>query len=81
MAAKKKTSTKNPGTERFEITLEIETGNLIHRKFNNLKELVEFATEYTNNPEKIIEEITPKQNRKQTEEQAGFYDVDDEDDW
>ena len=80
MAAKKKTSTKNPSTERFEITLEIETGNLIHRKFNNLKELVGFATEYTNNPEKIIEEITPKQNRKQTEEQASFYDVDDEDD-
>jgi len=70
----------NPKITNFEITFEIETGNLIYRKFNDLEELLEFINDNASNPEKIIEEITPKQNRKQTEEQAGFYDVDDEDD-
>ena len=62
---KKKTSlSKQPNIKRFEITLEIETGNLIHRKFDNLKDLAEFAKEYANDPQKILEEITPKRNMK-----------------
>lgn len=60
-------SSKQPKIRRCKITLHIESGNLIHREFDNLKELAEFATEYTNNPEKILDEITPKQNRKQIE--------------
>jgi len=72
----------NPKINNFEITLEIETGNLIYRKFNDLEELLEFINENTNNPEKIIEEISPKQRKRKIGEQASFYDIDeDEDDW
>jgi hypothetical protein len=71
----------NPKTRSFELTLEIETGNLIYRKFNDLEELIEFIKEDANDPRWILEEITPKRNKK-IEEQAGFYEVEeDEEDW
>ena len=64
IAMKKKPSPKLPKIKEFEITLEIESGNLIHRKFDNWEDLAAFAKEYTNNPQKILEEITPKRNKK-----------------
>lgn len=71
----------NPKIRNYEITLEIETGNLIYRKFNDFEELVEFIKEDANNPQKILEQITPKRNRK-IEEQASFYEAEeDEEDW
>lgn len=74
-------SPKPPKIKRFEITLEIETGNLIHRKFDNWDDLAKFAKECANNPQWILEETTPKRNKK-IGEQASSYEVeDDEEDW
>ena len=50
--------------KNYEITLEVETGNLIHRKFDNKKDWLKFINEYANNPKKILEEITPKTRKK-----------------
>lgn len=47
----------------FEITLEIETGNLIHKKFDTLEELAEFAKEYASSPTNILDAISPKPNK------------------
>lgn len=72
----------NPKINNFEITFEIETGNLIYRKFKDLEELLEFISENANNPTKILEQISPKQNKKQIGEQMGFYDTEeDEEEW
>jgi len=81
MTAMNKTSPKKTKTKRFEITLELETGNLIHRKFDNLDDLAKFAKEFANNPEKILAEITPKRNKK-IGEQSSFYEIEEDDeDW
>jgi len=50
--------------KNYQITLEIETGNLIHRKFNNKEDLLKFLHDYANNPKKIFEVITPKAKKK-----------------
>ncbi len=71
---------QNPKINNYEITFEIETGNLIYRKFKDVEELLEFINENANNPKKILEEITPKHNKKQIGEQMGFYEVEEDDD-
>jgi hypothetical protein len=63
MTKKNLLSPKRP-TKQFGITLEVESGNLIHRKFDNLRDLVEFVKVYVNDPQKILDEITPKRNKK-----------------
>ena len=79
MTSKIKSSFTKP--KHFEITLEIETGNLIHRKFDNLEDLAKFVKECANNPQWILKEITPKRNKK-ISEQPSFYDTEeDEEDW
>ncbi len=40
-------------SKNFEITFEIETGNLIHRRLDSLEELTEFVKEYANNSKKF----------------------------
>ena len=60
MTPKKKTSSKQSKIKQIEITLEIETGNLIYRKFNNKEDLLNFVNEYAQNPAKIRELISPK---------------------
>lgn len=50
--------------KNYEITLEVETGNLIYRKFDNKKDLLKFIHAYANDPKKILEEITPKIKKK-----------------
>jgi hypothetical protein len=67
----------NPKISNFEITLEIETGNLIYKKFNDLEELLDFITENTQNPQKILDEISPKVSNKKVQEQMGFYDAEE----
>lgn len=69
----------NPKINNFEITLEIESGNLIYRKFNDLEELLDFINENTQDPQKIVNEITPKQNSKKIGEQMEFYHTDEDD--
>ena len=82
MTKKKKPSPKQSMTKSIEITLEIETGNLIHRKFDNKEDLLNFVNEYTQNPAKIRELISPKKKSRKIGEQAGFYDgANDDDDW
>lgn len=81
MNNKRKSPPTSPKVKRFGITLEIETGNLIHREFDNWEDLVKFAEEYADNPQWILEQITPKRNRK-IGEQSSFYEAEeDEEDW
>ena len=47
-----------------EISLEINTGNIIHEKFDNLEDALKFVNEYAHNPAKILERITPKKKSK-----------------
>lgn len=70
----------NPRINNFEITLEVETGNLIYRKFKDLEELLDFINQNATDPAKILDEISPKSSRKQIGEQMGFYETDEDDD-
>ncbi|MCC7187188.1 MAG: hypothetical protein IT312_00485 [Anaerolineales bacterium] len=73
---------RSPKINSFEITFEIETGNLIYRKFNDLEELLEFINQNAQNPDKILDEISPKQSGRKTGEQSSFYDTEEDDeDW
>ncbi len=69
----------NPKINNFEITLEVETGNLIYRKFKDLEELLDFINQNVTDPAKILEEISPKPTKRQIDEQMGFYDADEDD--
>lgn len=72
---------ENPKIKAFEITLEIETGNLIHKSFNDVEELYDFIQSNVQDPAKIRELISPKKAKK-IGEQAGFYDYsNDDDEW
>ncbi|MBI1881581.1 MAG: hypothetical protein HYR94_25655 [Chloroflexi bacterium] len=56
-----------PGTlpiQNFEISLQIETGNIIYEKFEDLEDLLNFIQEYSQNPAKILERITPKKRQE-----------------
>ena len=70
----------NPKVTNFEIDLEIETGNLIHKSFKDLEGLIDFINETAQNPAKIKEFITPKKRDRKIGEQTGFYVVDNDDD-
>jgi len=54
----------NPRINTFEITLEVETGNLIYRKFKDLEELLDFINKDVTDPAKIFEEISPKPTKR-----------------
>lgn len=51
-----------PTIKSVEISLHIETGNIIYEKFENLEDLLNFLLEYQN-PAKILERITPKKRQ------------------
>lgn len=81
MTNKKKPSTKKHKVT-YEITAEIVTGNLIHRKFDNPEDLLEFVNKTLRDPEKILEIITPKRGKRKIGEQMGLYETEDDDeDW
>jgi len=63
---------KNPKISAYEITLEIETGNLIHKGFNDVEELYDFIQTNVQNPAKIRELISPKKRTKKIGEQAAL---------
>ena len=73
----------SPKIKTFEITLEVETGNLIHKSFNDVEELFDFVQSNVQNPARIRELISPKKRVKKVGEQSTFYDVknNDDDDW
>ena len=67
---------------KIELSLEVATGNLIYKTFDNLDDLVKFLNETARNPEKIREIISPKKRSGKVSEQMGFYDTEeDDDDW
>jgi hypothetical protein len=72
-----------PKIRAFEITLEVETGNLIHKSFGDLEELLDFIQNNAQNPARIRELISPKKRTRKIGEQSGFYieTSDDDDDW
>lgn len=73
---------ESPKISAFEITLEIETGNLIHKSFNDVEELYDFIQNNVQNPAKIRELISPKKRTKKIGEQSGFYiGTNDDDEW
>jgi hypothetical protein len=49
-----------PPIQKFEISLQIATGNIIYEKFEDPEDVLNFIQEYTQNPAKILERITPK---------------------
>ncbi len=72
----------NPKINTFEITLEIETGNLIHKSFEDVEELFDFIQNSVQDSAKIRELISPKKRAKKIGEQSAFYnDMNDDDDW
>lgn len=82
MTKKKNPLPKHLKINQFEITLQVETGNLIHKTFNDLEELLDFINQTASDSEKIREIISPKKRAGKIGEQMGFYDVeDDDDDW
>ncbi len=73
---------ESPQIKTFEITLEVETGNLIHKSFDDLEDLLDFIQNNAQNPAKIKELISPKKRKRKIGEQSGFYiDTSDNDDW
>lgn len=51
---------QNPRIVRFEISLQIDSGNVIHQSFKDLEEAYTFIETYMNKPEAILEVITPR---------------------
>ena len=71
-----------PKISAFEITLEIETGNLIHKSFKDVEELFDFIQNNAQNPAKIRELISPKKRIRKIGEQSAFYtELNDDDEW
>lgn len=82
MSRKQLSPPKRPKINRFEITLHVESGNLIYKKFDNLEEMLDFINQTASDPEKIREIISPKKRSGKVGEQIGFYSAeDDDDDW
>lgn len=53
----------NPQIQNFEVSLQIETGNIIYEKFTDLEDMLNFVQEHAHNPAKILEHITPKKRQ------------------
>ncbi|MCL4878791.1 MAG: hypothetical protein KJ064_19175 [Anaerolineae bacterium] len=52
----------NPMVQKFEITLQINTGNTIHAAFTDLEDAQEFLQTLAHNPQAILQRITPRPN-------------------
>lgn len=50
----------NPSIKRFEISLQVETGNTIYEEFEDFEKAMEFLQTYFQNPEEILRRIKPK---------------------
>jgi hypothetical protein len=70
---------KNIKATGFEITIQVETGNLIHKTFNDPEELVDFINQTAYDSRRILEIITPKRGKRKIGEQMGLYDTEDDD--
>jgi hypothetical protein len=50
----------NPQIKRFEVSLQMETGNTIYGEFDDYEKTLEFLQTYFQNPEEILKRIKPK---------------------
>ncbi len=55
--------TKNAAVKKIKITLHIDTGNIIYEEFDNHKEAEAFLKLYSDNPQAILDKITPKKRK------------------
>jgi hypothetical protein len=53
----------NPNIQKFEIGLEISTGNMIYEEFDDVEALIEFIKSYYGNPQAILNRISPRKNK------------------
>ena len=53
-----------PQVQRIKISLDIDTGNVIYQEFDNLEDAMEFVTTYAQDPDKILDKITPRALRR-----------------
>jgi len=49
---------------KFEIALQLDTGNTIYQEFTDIEEAQEFMQKYFNNSQAILEQITPKKRQR-----------------
>jgi hypothetical protein len=52
-----------PNVKGFELALRIDTGNVIYQEFDDIESLFEFAKKYYQNPQEILQRITPKKKQ------------------
>lgn len=57
----------NPEVRRFEIALQIDTGNTIYQEFDDVEAAFDFIKAYHNNPEAILKLITPGRRKPDQE--------------
>lgn len=50
----------NPSIKRFEIALQIETGNTIYEEFDDVEQAMDFLQKYFQNPQEILRRIKPR---------------------
>lgn len=50
----------NPSVKRLEISLQVETGNLIYEEFEDFEKAMEFLQTYFQNPDEILRRIKPR---------------------
>jgi len=53
----------NPKIKTIEISLNIETGNIICQRFDNVDDALEFIKLHVENPDAILEKINPRNRR------------------
>jgi hypothetical protein len=51
---------ESPQIVRFEISLEVDSGNIIYEQFSDLEEAFDFLQRYTRQPQAILKRITPR---------------------
>ncbi|GIK66153.1 MAG: hypothetical protein BroJett018_39470 [Chloroflexota bacterium] len=55
-----KTLPESPQIAKYELLLQIETGNVIYQAFEDVEEMIEFATLHAKDPKAILDKISPK---------------------
>lgn len=69
----------NPQIELMEISLQIDTGNIIHKTCSDIEEVLEFINEYYANAQAILEKITPRPTTVTPSQLSSFAKSEEED--
>jgi hypothetical protein len=62
----------NPKIAKFEIALQIDTGNTIYREFEDAEDAMAFIQAYNQNSQAILEKITPQKSQTTEQFQLGL---------